>query len=116
MNLDEIEARAVKATRAPWCAGELAVSELEGGVLAMCIKRTEDAHFIASARADIPLLCLEIRRLMAQVAAMREKAVHEREDGAGWDCAECCGFLAFHGESKSKFKHDPGCVFGGGEK
>lgn len=32
--------------------------------------KRDDAEFCASARADIPLLCLEVRRLMAQNAEM----------------------------------------------
>lgn len=92
--LDEIEARANRATEGPWeviGGGEyvtgvsIVVAPDDGGVT------SADAEFIASARTDVPQLVAEVRRLQGQVAAVREAlSGHPKcdryEDSSGISC------------------------------
>lgn len=108
--LDEIEARANRASQAPWETSE-AVDETEYGSytaygvepiaplewfsdsdmahVALEPMEEEDAKFIAAARTDVPNLVAEVRRLQGQIAAVRE--LH-RDDGRG-NCEVCMDFV-----------------------
>lgn len=86
--LNEIEQRAKAATEGPWvvttCRCEHSgLKPSEHGVLAtktsgmladFCesLNDENDAEFIASARADVPQLVAEVRRLQGQIAAVKE--------------------------------------------
>jgi len=84
--LEEIEARAARATPGPWESDGVRVysdySRCRYNLVADCdlelaIKGTEpqlpqDPDFIAHAREDVPWLCRVMRELIAQNAAMRE--------------------------------------------
>jgi len=84
--LAEIEARCNAATPGPW-------DRLEAGSIGMAlvlldmslrqiVRPTEaDLDFIASARADVPDLLAEVKRLRA------EMAVCLSTKGGGWACA-----------------------------
>lgn len=92
LDLDAIEARADAATKGPWRAGTL---EHEGKVWAedaealggpsvgeRCLfnanlhyPHTANRVFIAAARADVPALIAEVRRLTAENERIREACV-----------------------------------------
>lgn len=108
--LDEIEARANRATEGPWTVSET-VDETEYGSYTACGVQPiaplewysdsdvahvalepmveEDAKFIAAARTDVPNLVAEVRRLRAQVEALEK--LH-RDDGRG-NCEVCMDFV-----------------------
>jgi hypothetical protein len=50
--------------------GVIAITLLQGPYLACSRECDENALFIAHARADVPLLVAEVRRLQGQVAAL----------------------------------------------
>ncbi len=134
MNLEEIEARLAAATPGPWDADGTEVSQHwsrpepwltiatnEVDCMAYCyggrgrgVERVEDAEFIAHAPEDIRALLAEVKRLQAQIDAV--KALHCQDAVQPRYCAECSDFgtdqfpageliewpcptlLAFHGD------------------
>lgn len=96
--LDEIEARANKATAGPWYALDGAAEGFDGswdvagpdgcGIAGMTATapaatilrdRRANAEFVAAARTDVPDLVDEVRRLAAELAAAREREAGLRE-------------------------------------
>ena len=83
--LTAIEARATAATREPWIVGDMyvpsaclsAVSVYGMGMEVAECQSDADGAFIAAARADVPALVAEVRRLRALV----ERAFQEGQDG-----------------------------------
>lgn len=76
--LSEIQARADAATAAPWGVSSVEYydevgSVATGGNIAMVGSSPADSAFIAAARADIPDLLAEVRRLTAELAASEMK-------------------------------------------
>jgi len=84
--IEEIEARATRATPGPWESDGVRVysdhsnrkynlvadCDLEPAVRGADPQIPQDPSFIANAREDIPWLCQTMRELTAQCAAMRE--------------------------------------------
>ena len=87
--LTAIEARAAAATVGPWRhdtdggaigaveAGGMALAQVQQRVPRDNARRDLDAAFIAAARADVPALVAEVRRLRTLV----ERAFQEGQDG-----------------------------------
>lgn len=75
-DLDAIEARANAATEGPWAADRLEgnLDSLYSRVAEVGMWLEADAEFIAHARADVPALVAEVRRLRA--AEERVRALH----------------------------------------
>ncbi len=106
--LAEIEARANAATPGPWIGdGEFGFVFQRGASRAHCIARLDhedvrdtsgaDLAFIAAARADVPDLVAEVRRLTAALDAARR----EGAEGMRAAALRCCSpdddhFDGFH--------------------
>jgi hypothetical protein len=84
LDLDAIEARADAATEGPWKVWVMSVladpvgrSNLDDGLLIADTTdphrglRTFNAHFIAAARTDVPVLVAEVRRLRARCESLQ---------------------------------------------
>lgn len=96
--LDEIEARAAKATQGPWAVRKgyhrdtgLSVEFVCSRVLGVDLYSDEgssacDDAFVTAARTDVPALVAEVRRLRAAMT----KASRELKDEAP-GCRECIG-------------------------
>lgn len=126
MNLEEIEARLAAATRGPWklsernpiMGGRNVVIRRKGvpGILMQIHSYgfTPNPEFIEHAPEDIAVLLAEVKRLQAQIDAV--KALHCQDAVQPRYCAECSDFgtdqfpageliewpcptlLAFHGD------------------
>lgn len=92
--LEEIEARAEKATPGPWIWGDYSVGwsimyarvlKRGAGRYQICDFATrDDAEFIAACREDKPWLCQVVRELFAQCAVMRGAAEEAIEEIIYW--------------------------------
>jgi len=106
--LEEIEARAAKATPGPWRwiphkGDPYWRHELQGASRHVGVW-PEDADFIAACREDNPWLCQVVRELLAQYAAMREPL----EWLASIDeCGD--GFIVGDPVNEEHAKHCPEC-------
>lgn len=91
-DLDAIEAREKAASPGPWLvSGWQDPDEFwfgdgyyEGGPAVLGSNGEADAEFIGHARADVPALVAEVRRLREKVAALEESAFQSTMD-ARWD-------------------------------
>lgn len=122
MNLEEIEARLAAATPGPWAwasapaegSSETPAEYLANALTGAGPHASFDAEFIAHAPEDIRALLAEVKRLQAQIDAV--KALHCQDAVQPRYCAECSDFgtdqfpageliewpcptlLAFHGD------------------
>lgn len=81
LDLEAIEARANAADLGPWTAHDdgLVWAERVGDPVSGSAEQP-NAEFIAAARADVPALAAEVRRLRAELAAERETSGQLRQD------------------------------------
>lgn len=119
LDLEAIKARAEKATPGPWDVEgpnwpgpddslEVFPKEL-GGVLAYVQPVWDDAEFIAHARADIPVLIAEVRRLRARLAItddMVERAALAMARIDEWPNNEDLGGNPFTGTRDEEFRDE----------
>jgi hypothetical protein len=81
LDLDAIEARANAATEGPWVAHPDGLVWTERPIPGDPVSgstEVEDAEFIAAARADVPALVAEVRRLRAELEQARQIAADNR--------------------------------------
>jgi hypothetical protein len=104
-NLEVIEARAAAATPGPWVVhtsdGSWDIYEgVPATVLILSAHRHEqDAMFVAHARADIPALVAEVRRLKAALAAVTRERDEATEHLVNLSLVldkHCGSVLAYH--------------------
>ena len=122
--LTAIEKRANAATREPWIVGDAyvptaslsAVSVYGMGMEVAECQMDTDGAFIAAARADVPALIAEVRRLRVLTDGLKEIIGLLRGSAvAGW-CAECkgSGYITTHlGSEGSGTVATRKCVCGG---
>jgi hypothetical protein len=89
INLDDIEARSKTATPWPWINDPLGDVITENGVQ-ICDYIAYDANreFVAHARADVPALVAEVRRLQGELETARGSKPNC--PSCGCQCAEVC--------------------------